>query len=107
MTDRFQIIYSPTAINDMRGIYSYIAFSLKEKTTAKKLISRIRQGIQELKTMPERYARVDWEPFYSMGVRSFSVGNYVIFYMTDVPNSTVRVIRVCYGGRDIEEIMNS
>ena len=34
MSDRFQIIYSPAAINDMKGIYAYIAFSLKERTTA-------------------------------------------------------------------------
>ena len=38
----YSIIYSPESLDDLRSIYSYIAFSLKSPDTAKNQIDRIR-----------------------------------------------------------------
>lgn len=62
MSDKYSIVYSPEAKNDLGSIYSYIAFDLKVPDTAEGQINRIRKEIRALDFMPLRYASVDWEP---------------------------------------------
>ena len=52
--------------------------------------------------MPERYKRYENEPWKSKGLRMMPVDNYIVFYITDNDKHTVTVIRVMYGGRNIE-----
>ena len=37
------------------------------------------------------------------GLRWIPVGNYLVFYTVDEATKSVRVIRIMYGGRDIEK----
>ena len=69
MRKSFRVEYSPEALEDLRAIYSYIAFHLKERETANSQIGRIRREIRALSELPERYAAVDWEPWVSAGMR--------------------------------------
>lgn len=62
MSDTYSVIYSPEAKDDLREIYSYIAFDLKAPDTAEGQVNRIRKEIRSLDFMPARYAIVDWEP---------------------------------------------
>ncbi|MDD6564758.1 MAG: type II toxin-antitoxin system RelE/ParE family toxin, partial [Clostridiales bacterium] len=39
----------------------------------------------------------------SKGLRVFSVGNYMVFYLPVEEKNTVSVIRIMYGGRNIEK----
>ena len=38
-----------------------------------------------------------------MGIRSFPVGNYLVFYKVDNENRRVYVMRIMYGGRNIRQ----
>lgn len=42
MSESFSVIYSPEAVNDLREIYTYIAYKLLVPKTAKGQINRIR-----------------------------------------------------------------
>lgn len=106
MTSRYQISYTPESYIDLRDIYSYIAFTLQEKRIASNQLKRIRKEISSLRTFPERYSAVDWEPWASMGMRKLSVGHYVVYYQVDLIKKTVTVIRIFYGGRDVEHIVS-
>ena len=79
MSGHFQVIYSPAAKDDLRGIYAYIAFELKARQTASNQVNRIRKEIRALDRMPERYPLVDWEPWLSMEMRKVSVGTMSCF----------------------------
>ena len=105
MTDAYSVRYSPAAREDLKDIYSYIAYSLKEGNTAAKQTNRIRKGIRSLDAMPERHRAVEWEPWASLGMRMMPVDNYVIYYLVDKERHTVTVVRVFYGGRNVEEII--
>ena len=105
MSNRFHVTYSPEALDDLRAIYSYIAFHLKERETANRQIGRIRREIRALREMPVRYAPVDWEPWSSMGTRKLSVDHYVVFYLVEPSKRLVSIVRILYGGRDIENIV--
>ena len=95
--ETYNVIYSPEAASDLRSIYSYIAFTLKEPDIAKNLVNEIRAEIRKLDHQPERYAPVDWEPWHSMGMRKLPIKNYVAFYWVDDDTNGVNVTRIYEG----------
>lgn len=107
MSDSYKVIYSPEALDDIRNIYSYIAFDLKVPDTAQVQVDRIRKEIRSLDFMPLRYAIVDWEPWRSMEMHKVPVDKFVIYYTVSTKSLTVTVIRIFYGGQDAENIVKS
>lgn len=103
--NRYSVCYSSLSLQDLKDIFSYIAFELKEPAIAEKQSKRIRDSIKGLDTMPNRFPVVDFEPFASMNIRKISVDNYLVFYQVEESNNSVVIIRICYGGRDIENII--
>ncbi len=104
MNNTYSVIYSPEARNDIRDIYSYIAFELLVPGTAEGQVNRIRKVIHSLDFMPSRNAIVDWEPWKSMGMYRVLVDNYVVFYTINNDALTVTIIRIVYGGRDLQNV---
>ena len=100
---KWTVIYTNTAEQDLRSIYEYIANTLCAPDTAKNLTRQIMDEISFLDKMPNRYAKYDKEPWKDRGLRFFSVKNYVIFYLPNEETKTVYIIRIMYGGRDIEK----
>ena len=107
MSDSYKVIYSPEALDDIRKIYSHIAFELQVPDIAKKQVDRIRKEIRSLDLMPMRYALVDWEPWKSLEMHKVPVDNYVVYYTVDTKEQTVTIIRIFYGGQDVENIIGS
>ena len=60
--------------------------------------------IRSLAMLPERFALVDWEPWASMKMRKVPVGNFVIFFLINEEAASVSIVRIFYGGRDIQHI---
>ena len=52
MSDTYSVIYSPEAKDDLREIYSYIAYDLQAPETAEGQVDRIRKEIRSLDFMP-------------------------------------------------------
>lgn len=105
MSDTYRVTYTPQALEDLKEIYRYISFSLKETVTAKKHVARIRNEIRSLSAMPERYVQVEWEPWRSMGMRKVPINNFMVFYLVQKEALTVLIVRILYGGMDIEEAL--
>lgn len=106
MTDRYKVIYSPAAKNDLRGIYRYIAFELLEPKIAADQVNRIREIVRKLDVFPEKYKVVEWEPWSSFGMRCLPVNNYVVYYLVNNDRKIVTIVRVFYGGRDVKQIIS-
>lgn len=107
MTENYTVSYSEDALNDLREIYTYIADELLVPETVTAQAGRIRKEVRSLDFMPERYALVEWEPWHSMGMHQLPVNNFIVYYLVDDEAGTVTVVRIFYGGRDIEGIVNS
>ena len=101
-----EIIYSARARQDLRNIYEYISYDLLAPKTAEKQIQRIMKGIRSLDELPLRYRLYDDEPWRSRGVRFFPVDNYLVFYLPDEAQNTVHIVRILYGGWDIQKQLN-
>jgi toxin ParE1/3/4 len=99
----YRIKLTEQAQQDLRDIYEYIAFSLFEPVIAKNLKNRIVDRLNSLREMPQRYPIYQEEPWKSRELRRINIGNYSGFYL--ISKETVQVIRIVYGGRDINTIL--
>jgi len=105
--NKWHIDIVDSAENDLREIYEYIANTLLEPQIALKLIRRIKSKILKLDTSPTMYAIYPTEPWKSRGLRRVNSGNYAIFFIpTENGKQTVTIIRIIYGGRDIDNILD-
>ncbi len=101
----YSVHYTPLSLRDLKDIYYYIAFELKEPIVAKKQTKRIKDTVKGLSSMPNRFAVLEFEPFLSPGVRKMPVDNFLVFYQVNESSKSVTVIRIFYGGRDIEKLL--
>jgi toxin ParE1/3/4 len=102
MYDKWQVVYSEQAELDLHSIYDYINHSLFAPEVAKKQTRRILEGIEKLNQLPLRYQPYKKEPWLSKGLRVLPVDNYLVFYLPVESRKVVAVVRIMYGGRNIE-----
>lgn len=98
----YEVIISDQAQADLREIFAHIAFGLQSKINAARQIDRIEKEIMSLSEMPERYKRYEREPWFSRNTHIMTVDRFCVFYQVDRDSDTVYILRVLYGGRDIE-----
>lgn len=100
--NEWKVVYTEQAERDLHSIFEYIAFSLLAPGIAKNQTRRIMDAVAKLNKMPLRHSRYENEPWYSKGLRVLRVENYLVFYLPVKTEMVVVVIRIMYGGRDIE-----
>ncbi len=104
MINRYEVVYSSKALEDLRNLYRYIALKLKVPGTAKRKNERLRKAVRSLEYLPARHAVYDAEPWKSMGMHKLSVDNHVIFYLIDEVNFVVSIIRIVYSGTNVDDL---
>ena len=103
----FNVVISIQAEEDLRGIFEYIAFELLSPENAEKQLDRLEKQILSLDEMPERFPRYGKEPWLSRGLRFVAVDNYIVFYLPDIENRLITILRVMYSGRNIEKQLSA
>jgi toxin ParE1/3/4 len=103
----FEIKITEQADSDLRGIFEYIAFELQAPGNAMAQLNRLETSIMKLDEFPKRYCSYQKEPWKSRGIHVMTVDNYAVFYIPDDENQVVMVIRVVYGGCDIDARLNN
>ena len=102
----YEVRLTTEAENDLRSIFEYIAFELQSPQNATGQLDRLEQSIMSLDQMPERFRVYEKEPWHSRNLRIMPVDNYLVFYIPNHEEHTVKVMRVMYGGRDIAKQLN-
>ncbi|WP_010249358.1 type II toxin-antitoxin system RelE/ParE family toxin [Acetivibrio cellulolyticus] len=100
---KYKIVITEQADADLRRIYEYIAFNLHEPAIAEGQLKSIEKGIRGLDEMPGRFRRLEIEPWRSRRLCQMPVDNFIVFYIPQNEDKTVTVIRVLYGGMDIDK----
>ena len=98
----YEVTLTPEAKRDLREIYRYIAVDLQSEQNANGQLDRLEENILKLDAMPERFRVYDQEPWRSRNLRVMPVDNYLVFYNPNPQSKTVTVLRVMYGGRDVD-----
>lgn len=98
----YSIVMTPQAKCDLREIFKYIAFDLQSAQSATDQIGRLEKAIASLNTMPERYRIFDRQTWRERNLRIMPVDNYLVFYIPSQDDCSVTVLRIMYGGRNID-----
>ena len=94
---RFKV--SPRADGDLGEIWDFIAIERSKPVAAQKLLEKLCDTFSLLATRPFiGQLRNELSP----GVRSFSVGNYVIYYRSI--DDGIEVAAVVHGARDVDSL---
>lgn len=99
----YSIVITPQAKNDLREIFKYIAFDLQSVQSAAGQIERIEKAIASLDTMPERFKVYDKPVWRKRNLRIMPIDNYLVFYIPTHDDRIVTVLRIMYGGRNIDD----
>ena len=102
----YDIVISDQAEIDLHGIFEYIAFELQTPENASDQLNRLEVCIMDLDDMLKRYRQYELEPWKSRGLRVAPVDNYLVLYILDDDTQVVTIIRVMYGGRDVNTQLN-
>lgn len=103
----YEIRMTLQAKTDLRGIYEYIAFDLQSPQNAAGQLDRLEENIASLAQLPERFRVYNKEPWHSRNLRIMPVNNYLVFYIPNHEDGIVTIIRVMYGGRDIDKQLSN
>lgn len=98
----YSIVLTETARADLSAIFRYIAVDLQSVQNANAQLSRIEKAIASLSQMPERYRVYDSKNWRERNMRIMPVDKYLVFYVPVHDDCTVTVMRILYGGRDID-----
>lgn len=99
---KYSIVLTETAQADLSAIFRYIAVDLQSVQNANAQLSRIEKAIASLDQMPERYRVYDRKNWRERNMRIMLVDNYLVFFVPTHDDTTVTVMRIMYGGRDID-----
>ena len=103
----YSLFLTEQAKSDLAEIYSYISVELKSKKSAENVIDALHQAMKGLSLTPSRYHQFPNEPWFSEGVRYFTVRNYSIFYTVDESNLSVSIVHVIYGKRNLPQVLSN
>jgi toxin ParE1/3/4 len=95
-----RILKRPQAVTDLEDIWWYIAQNNLQD--ADKLLDRIQEKLMNLAEFPQMGMGQDG---LKPGLRSFTVGNYLVFYFPLVDG--IDVVRVLHVARDLDAIFQS
>jgi len=99
----WEVIYTEDAEQDLQDIYEYISDVLLEPKIAQGQINRIMDSIESLDNLPLRHHLYNNEPWRTKGLRVMPVDNYLVFYLPNESRGNVAIVRIMYGGRNVEE----
>ena len=102
----YSVKISEKAESDLKEIFEYVAFELLSIQTAFDLLERLEKSILNLNQMPNRHRIYEKEPWKTRELRIMPVENYIVLYIVDEESAVVNIVRVMYGGREIEAQLN-
>ncbi len=94
--DKYSVKLIDRALQDLDGIYDYIAHTLLEPGTAINLVDRIENAILSLDTNPYRCPERKHGVYANRGYRQLFVENYTAVFRINEAKKTVIVITVRY-----------
>ena len=102
----YKIFVTERAKSDLAEVYSYISIELQSPRSAENVINTLQKAMSELSVMPSRYHRFMEEPWFSEGVRYFTLRNFSVFYTVDENSRNVFVVHVIYNKRDFPQVLS-
>jgi len=107
MANKYSYKFAPKAQNDLNEVLLYIEQELSNSKAAKDLADELFVKIDNIREFPLSGRVVDNEFFIDQTLRKFIVGKYIVFYKVNQEAKTIIIVRIVYGGRNIDEILKT
>lgn len=105
MAFKFGYRLTKIAESDLEGIVSYITVDLANPQAAANFVDKLQNTIEETRAFPESGSLVHNEFLQVENVRKKLVGNYIMYYLPDIEENIIYILRIVYGKRDLDEIL--
>ena len=102
---KYSVKLTETAKQDLREIAFYVAGQSKNRETAKKLVSELRERCRVLEDFPESGAIPHDRVLISGGYRFLVHGEYLLFYLYKAEEKTSYITAVFNAKRDYLRVM--
>ena len=99
---QYRVDVSSQAAADLRNIFRYISDVLRAPENAYAPLARLGKQIGSLAELPMRFRAYPKNFAGYPQVRMMPVDHFEVFYTVDTGQETVTILRIIYGGRDID-----
>ena len=104
MASKFGYQLTKRAESDLDGIVSYMAVELANTQAASDFVDKLKDNIDEARAFPESGSLVDNEFLQVENLRKKLIGNYIMYYLPDMREKIIYILRIVYGKQNITEI---
>lgn len=104
MASKFGYQLTKRAESDLDGIVSYMAVELANPQAASDFVDKLKDNIDEARAFPESGSLVDNEFLQVVNLRKKLIGNYIMYYLPDMREKIIYILRIVYGKQNITEI---
>lgn len=104
MASKFGYQLTKRSESDLDGIVSYIAVELVNPQAASDFVDKLKDNIDEARAFPENGSLVDNEFLQVENLRKKLIGNYIMYYLPDMREKIIYILRIVYGKQNITEI---
>lgn len=104
MASKFGYRLTKRAESDLDGIVSYIAVELSTPQAASDFVDKLKDNIDETRAFPESGSPVDNEFLQVENLRKKLIGNYIMYYLPDMREKIIYILRIVYSKQNITEI---
>ena len=105
MTSDYTFQFTEKALSDLDEITDYLVNTLGQRPAAQRLIDKTDQEIHMICRYPESGTPVVNEYIRRTDIRQLVIEKYLLYYIADKESQKIIVLRIVYGQRDLEEIM--
>ena len=96
MAEKYKVLLSTKAKEDLKNIVFYIKNNLKEPSIASKYAKIIKDEIKKLGYLPQKNAIIDDDIIIDLKIRKLIIKKYIVFYRINEKNNIVNVERILY-----------
>ena len=96
----YKVVFTHPAVADLEGIMDYISIELQEPDSAKRMVTRIKELVLGLSSMPKHHPLILDKALALQCIRKLVIDNYIVFYRVYEQDHTVTVIRVLSNKRN-------
>ena len=104
MASKFGYQLTKRAESDLDGIVSYMAVELANPQAASDFVDKLKDNIDEARAFPESGSLVNNEFLQVENLRKKLIGNYIMYYLPDMREKIIYILRIVYGKQNITEI---
>lgn len=105
MASKFGYRLTKRAESDLDGIVLYITVDLANPQAASDFVDKLQNTIEEARAFLESGSPVHNEFLQIENMRKKLVGNYIVYYLLDIGENIIYILRIVYGKRNLDEIL--